>query len=382
MLFSPKRCYGQILIVILVLLCLKTNTTFAQDPSFSQFYANKIYLNPAFTGIEKGLSLGASSRVQWYAVDRGFRTYDINCSTQIPFARLGIGLHLHKNAEGFADLSTTSAGLNLSYTIPGKKNNLHFGFETKISEKTIDWNKLTFSDELDPIFGIVFQSTAVPVREKVTFGDIDFGMVWRREGDWSFGRRSFRKVRSMLGISLHHLPYWFSNSATGNDSFLNRNWTVAPRGTLHGGLLIPIKPIQAAGNQILFSPNFKLDTQGYELFNSESSIMVGTFGAYMLLGNLYTSVFYQNRIFAPNPVHTNSLIFGAGLYIEGSQSKAGEQPEMFIGLSVDINSTGLGPAAGGIFELQFTYNIAREIFGTGKNFGRNRNRILDCKSFF
>ena len=155
MLFSPKRCYSRVVLSIMTLLCLNSITSFAQDPSFSQFYANKTYLNPAFTGVEKGLSLAASSRVQWYAVDRGFRTYDINCSTQIPFARLGIGLHLHKNAEGFANLTTTSAGLSISYTIPGKKNNLHFGFETKISEKTIDWNRLTFSDELDPIFGII-----------------------------------------------------------------------------------------------------------------------------------------------------------------------------------------------------------------------------------
>ena len=105
-------------------------------------------------------------------------------------------------------------------------------------------------------------------------------------------------------------------------------------------------------------------------------------GAYALLGNLYISLFYQNRIFTPNPIHTNGLIFGSGVYIEGARSNAGETPEMFIGISADLNSTGLGPAAGSIFELQFTYNISKQIFGTGKGFSRKRNRYLDCKSFF
>ena len=376
--FSFRKLLFLIILFSTGLLNLK-----AQDPSFSQFYANRMYLNPAFTGLEKGLFLNASSRMQWLAIDKGFRTYDVNISSQIPFAKMGVGLHLHRNVEGFAQLATTSAGLAFSYTIPGKKNNIHFGFETKISEKSIDWDKLTFTDELHPIFGIINQSTAVPVRDQVTFGDVDFGIVWRREGDWSFGRRSFRKVRSMLGISFHHLPYWFSNSAQGNDSFLNRDWSVDPRGTLHGGLLIPFRPVSAGGKQILFSPNFKLDTQGYQLLDRATNIMVGTFGAYALLGNLYLSLFYQNRIFAPNPIHTNSLIFGSGVYIEGARSNSGETPEMFIGISFDLNSTGLGPAAGSIFELQFTYNISKQIFGNGKGFGsRNRNRILDCKSFF
>ena len=45
---------------------------FSQDPSFSQFYNAKSYLNPATIGIEEGLSIAANSRLQWLAIDRGF----------------------------------------------------------------------------------------------------------------------------------------------------------------------------------------------------------------------------------------------------------------------------------------------------------------------
>ena len=63
----------------------------AQDPSFSQFYANRIYLNPAFTGLESGLTVGAVSRMQWLTVDGGFRTYGFTLELQEPHLSSGIG---------------------------------------------------------------------------------------------------------------------------------------------------------------------------------------------------------------------------------------------------------------------------------------------------
>ena len=44
----------------------------AQDPFISQFFANRMYLNPAFTGIEDGLQANITARNQWYAADKGY----------------------------------------------------------------------------------------------------------------------------------------------------------------------------------------------------------------------------------------------------------------------------------------------------------------------
>ena len=57
---------------VMLLLCFSHYLS-AQDPSFSQFYANRIYLNPAFAGIEGGISATAVARAQWLRADRGFR---------------------------------------------------------------------------------------------------------------------------------------------------------------------------------------------------------------------------------------------------------------------------------------------------------------------
>ncbi|MBL4862882.1 MAG: type IX secretion system membrane protein PorP/SprF, partial [Crocinitomicaceae bacterium] len=37
-------------ILIMSLLCFSASNAYSQDPQFTQFYANPIYLNPAFAG--------------------------------------------------------------------------------------------------------------------------------------------------------------------------------------------------------------------------------------------------------------------------------------------------------------------------------------------
>ena len=93
-----------------MLLCLPF-LSFSQDPSFSQFYANRIYLNPAFAGMEPGIGVSGVARMQWAAVDRGFRTYGFSADAQLPVARLGVGLHLLRDTEGIGNLTINQAGL-------------------------------------------------------------------------------------------------------------------------------------------------------------------------------------------------------------------------------------------------------------------------------
>lgn len=350
----------------------------AQDPSFSQFYANRIYLNPAFTGIEGGIALSGSVRVQWVKVDKGFRTYDFAVETRLPHIGLGLGLHLLKNTEGLSNLSTTQAGLAVSYTIPGQKNNVHFGMETRLVQKSIDWDKLVFSDQIDPVYGVVYPSSVVPVFDKIIYGDFDFGVVWRHEGSLKSSGKSIRKVKSSLGVSFHHLPYLISRSAKGNDSFLNSESRIAPRSTLHGGLIIPITFLRGSGKEISLSPNFKLDMQGYKFLSIKENLTVSTFGLYTLVDNFYLGILYQNRFWLPNGFHTDAMIFTMGAYTNPANRPKSNVPSLFFGLSVDFNATGVGPAAGSVFELTFRYRFDTELNIGGRLRGnRSSKHLLD-----
>ena len=360
-------------------------SAYAQDPSFSQFYANRVYLNPAFVGLESGITVSGVARMQWINVDHGFKTYGATVETQLPFVRTGIGLHVMSDEEGIAGLKTNQAGLVFSYVIPGQNSNIHFGMEGRLVQKSIDWDKLIFSDQIDPVYGVFQGSSMVPVLDNVMYGDFDFGVMWRHESKLRMTSKSMSSIRSHFGLSFHHLPYLFSNSAKGNDSFLNRESAVAPRTTIHGGMIIPITYLNGSGLEVSLSPNFKIDNQGYKFMSFGENITVSTIGLYSLVNNFYMGFLYQNRYHAPSALHTDAVILTVGGYTNSTDRTGKQKSVFFFGFSADLNSTGVGPAAGSVFEFTFRYRFLSDLsLGGGGQNSRNssKNRVLDCKSFF
>lgn len=355
----------------------------AQDPSFSQFYANRIYLNPAFAGLEQGVTINASARSQWINIDKGFKTIDFTVDTRLPALGIGAGIHLLRDEAGIAGLTTNQAGFVLSYTIPGKKDNLHFGLEGKFIQKTLNWSDLVFSDQLDPWDGLIYPGSLNKVLDKVSYGDLDFGMVWRHNGTLKMGKHKIKDVRSHLGLSFHHFPYFLNKNLKGNDSFLNQEFRVAPRFTIHGGMIIPVKVLSGTGTTISFSPNFKLDTQGKDLLNLNNNMTVGTIGFYTLVNNFYAGLLYQNRVFLPTYLHTDAYILTFGTYTNPNFRNQGKTPSLFLGFSIDLNTTGIGPATGSVFEFTIRYRFLENAgFGMrGRGKSRSKN-VLDCKNFF
>ena len=355
----------------------------AQDPSFSQFYANRIYLNPAFAGLERGVTVNSVARMQWTGIDRGFRTYDLTVETQLPALGIGVGLHVLRDEEGLSRLTTNQAGMVFSYTIPGKKSNFHFGLEARVVQKTINWDKLVFSDQIDPWDGLVGPGALSPVLDNVAYGDLDFGFVWRHDGRLKLAKKRTVAVRSHLGASFHHLPYLLNRNLSGTDSFLNKDYRVAPRTTIHGGMIIPIRIFSGTGTEVAFSPNFKLDSQGEKFMSFRENLTVGTVGFYTLVNNFYMGLLYQNRLYLPNQLHTDSYIFTFGAYTNAGLRKGAGNPSLFLGFSVDLNTTGIGPVTGNVYEFTLRYRFLEQAGFGMKLRGRSKSgNVLDCKNFF
>ena len=376
--------YGRTGFLCLVIVLLYGSLQ-AQDPSFSQFYVNRSYLNPAFTGLENGVVLNGVSRMQWRNIDGGFNTSYASVETRLPVFGIGIGLNVLRDEAGIANLTNNQIGMTFSYTIPGKKSNFHFGIEGKWVQKSVDWNKFVFTDQLDPWDGIVQESALDPVLDRVSYGDLNFGFVWRNETDIKIGKQKFSNVRSHLGVSFNHLPYLINKNLQGFDSFLNQEFSVAPRTTIHGGMIIPIKFLEGAtGKKVAFSPNFKLDSQGESFLNFKENMTVGTVGMYTLVDNFYVGLLYQNRVFLPSNIHTDSYIFSLGGYANNPFSRnPSEQPNLFLGLSFDLHTTGVGPLAGNTLEFNIRYRFLENANFGFKTRGKRRSKnVLDCKSFF
>ena len=79
------------ILLTFVMLVLILSSVDAQDPAFSQFYANKLYLNPAFAGSQEGLTLSTAYRNQWSYVPGGFNTYAVSADIQEPYINSAFG---------------------------------------------------------------------------------------------------------------------------------------------------------------------------------------------------------------------------------------------------------------------------------------------------
>ncbi|MFK7809792.1 MAG: PorP/SprF family type IX secretion system membrane protein [Saprospiraceae bacterium] len=373
-------------IIYTIIFCFFLTQGFSQDPSFSQFYANRIYLNPAFTGLESGVSVAGVSRMQWTSVDDGYRTYGFSAEIQEPYINSGIGIHLMHNSQGLAQLNATSVGLSYSYMIPMKKHNIHIGMEGSWNQRSIDWDKVVFSDQLDAVNGNVYSSSYIPLMDRTTFTDFNMGVVWRFNTDLKLKKRRLRDLHHSIGISMNHLPALFGSNS-GSESFQNLDTKILPRMTIHGGSMIPLTYFKGKKNNLTLSPNFKVDIQGDGLFHFKENLQVFTYGAYVLYQGYYFGALYQNKNVLSRHQNTNAWIIACGAYINTDKGQ-----RFFLGFSYDANTTGVGTAAGGVYEIAFrwTGNGNVSIFGgNGKNGkggrsgrGGRKKKRLDCYHFF
>lgn len=366
-------------IYVLGLCCLHCLLSYGQDPSFSQFYANRIYLNPALTGLEEGISVSGIYRMQWQNVDRGFETYAVSAEIQEPFIRSGFGLTFWKDTEGIMQLTTQYLGFSYAYAIPlMNQQELRVGLQARWVQKAVDWDKIIFSDQLDPVFGPILPTSLDAGLDRTSFTDFDLGFVWRANSDLKIGRKVFRDTRSSLGLSISHVPALF-RSTSGDESLLNLDTRTAPRLTLHAGSILPTFVLNGTKKNISISPNIKYDRQGTKLGKGRQTLQVLTYGLYFLYEGIYIGGFYQNKHPGPGIKNTNAFILMLGAYIDGKRK---EENRFFVGFSYDTNTSGVGTASGGVYELAFRWSFSETPHLFGKRGRFSSKRALDCRSFF
>lgn len=159
-------------LTIIVSIIIASCRLSAQDPQFSQFYSNYLYLAPSFAGLADKNRISFNYRNQWPAIRYGYQTYAVSFDKFIEKFNSGVGVLAYQDVAGTGRMRTTSIGLQYSFDFrltqwlharPG----LHFNF----SERGIDFDRLTWADQIDPD-GI--SSTSQERRTLEKAGDIDF----------------------------------------------------------------------------------------------------------------------------------------------------------------------------------------------------------------
>lgn len=159
-------------LMIFLVLLLKGLTSFSQDHLYSQFFNSPLYLNPALTGQFQGdLRMSLIYRNQWSAVPGTLSYASASIDYNIPQFGGGIGLLVTRGSEGTAYLDKTNISALYSYSVGSEDFVLSFGLQVGATDRSINYGKLIFDDQLDPTLGIVSGSSAadLPYNNKFYF---------------------------------------------------------------------------------------------------------------------------------------------------------------------------------------------------------------------
>lgn len=135
--------------IALVLFLSNLIPVLGQDMHFSQFYASSIYLNPAFAGANVCSRVSLMYRNQWSGVKTGYTTTMASWDHYIKRNNLGLGLLLARDVAGSGSLSTTLVYPTFAYEARiDRKFGIRFGIQPGFGNSSIDFNKLTFGDQI------------------------------------------------------------------------------------------------------------------------------------------------------------------------------------------------------------------------------------------
>lgn len=186
------------------LLVLLAGPVLAQDPQFSQFYANPIYHNPAFAGGAGSARLIANYRSQWPALPASYHTAAFSFDSYDEDYRVGVGGQVVGDWQGTA-FQTTQVSGQASYMLPIMQDNdrearFIFGLQAAYIGNQINPGGMTFADQY-ALGGLVNQVSADPLSQGgLTRKSLDFsgGLLFEHDlGD--------DKAKYWAGLAVNHI---------------------------------------------------------------------------------------------------------------------------------------------------------------------------------
>jgi type IX secretion system PorP/SprF family membrane protein len=308
-----------------------------QDPTFSQFYANSLYLSPSFTGATEEYRFAVNYRNQWPAVPGVFQTYSVSFDKAMPSFNSGIGVLATYDVAGSGNLSTANIGLLYSYDFNiNKEWHIRPGVNFKFYYLGLDIAKLIFNSQITG--SGTTPSISPPPFDNVA--DVDFATSALVYNDRIWG-----------GITLDHLLVP-KTSFYGNDSF------VPIKLNLYGGMqIIKHTRLRQKLQEVLsVAINFQKQAKYYQ----------SDIGLYYYKDPLIFGLWYRGI-----PLMT-SQAGDAIIGLVGIKTSS-----VHIGYSYDFTISNLISSTGGAHELSLIYEFNNLSLGQ-----RNKRiRAIPCPEF-
>lgn len=351
----------------------------AQDPLFSQFYNNAVYYNPGAVGLNRGMRASFSIREQWPQLPADLRNYCFSmdmAERNIPGSG-GLGLVVMKENAGTGYLKTSSVGLSTAVRIPLQANMVsQVGITTSFVQKSPNWDNLVFTDQLDPIYGNIYETSfQLPDTRSIFYPDFSVGGIFR----FTESTTTFSAIQGTFGLAVHHL-------FRPNESFIGWTSPLSRKLIINGDLVLAL---DLSGDKLFFQKtagdknSFKFNP-GF-IYESQGDYKTYAIGLNILKSSIYTGVWLRNR--TTDFIKCNDLIFMLGI-----NANLSANTRMKINYTYDFvlseirTATGCSHEVSLILELD-DFNIfnqgSRNKGGFGGSSSRNRRSMeeLECCPF-
>ena len=207
--------------VFFVLFFFTSYRGYSQDPSFSQFTSNNLYINPAYVG--RSDKIDVLIHYRRYLIRLPVKFEHMYFSADYPLSRVnglgGVGIMVFQNSEGDGYLKTSTIGIPFSARVNiSRKTSVQFGIMPSIIFKSIGWDQFIFGNQLNPYSGFdpnINSPIPTGLSESLTpLPDFSFGFLGRYVKSPSKRPNCISKVWE-FGLAFHHWPLKI------NQSFIN-----------------------------------------------------------------------------------------------------------------------------------------------------------------
>ncbi len=331
----------KIRLFIFTMLIVAWGTVSAQDPEFSQYYANPLYLNPAYAGSTECGRIGLNYRNQYPSLSNAYVTYNISYDQSLSGINSGFGFLVMNDAQGDGGLVRTSAAVYYSYNLKvSNQIDIRFGAKGAYYQEKLNWEKFIWASQIDPTTGYdpSLQGETPPSKDNISVVDFAAGLVM------SYTDKFF------IGVAVDHLTQpslsFYDNSNSKLPMKITANAGVSINAT-NGGLG------NASIGDIIIQPNvLYMQQENFHQLNA---------GLYI---NKYP--FVIGGWFRHNFQNPDAIVALVGITYNNFR----------IGYSYDFTVSQVGGKAGGAHEISFAWD-----FCLYKESARKHIRAIKSPSF-
>ncbi|WP_417358008.1 PorP/SprF family type IX secretion system membrane protein [Flavobacterium sp.] len=313
-------------IVIITIIILAFNTTWAQDPIFTQYFMVPQTVNPGFTGFMETTSIGVMHRTQWPDASLKINSDYAFLNTWSEEMNSGFGVNFLSQRESFTNYQLSQVNASYAYRVQISDYwYFHPALEVGFGTKSYGFQNLVLEDQLNLGTGVIDATSIDPLalNEKITFFDIGAGVLFNNEECWFGASLKHLNKPNISFMQAGNLPLEMLFSLNAGYEFKLSNFT---------NTFLPYN------SKLLFTANYMQQAK-YNRFD-------------LGMGIIFERVFV-GAIAATNPAKNN----GNSNLLTSINPYFGLKYEHFkVGYSYDILTNKMG-RTGGIHEFSLIYQF-------------------------